>query len=148
MVIEAPKPIVKVPSKKGEYGKVSKTKKGRGFSKGEVKAIGLTLYEARKLGIYIDKRRKTVYEENIEKLKKWVDYAKQHSEEILSTFPKKIIVKRDLRRVFKGKTAVGRRVRGLLTVKYRYTHNYKWKKKNLERKRKKRHEAIRHKGGH
>jgi len=48
------------------------------------------------------------------------------------------------RRVFRGKTAAGRRMRGLLKSRgVRGTHKWKWKKKAKERKLKKRHEASR-----
>lgn len=148
MSIEPPKPIVKIPVKRRDYGKGVKIRVGRGFSLGELKAAGLSEYEARKIGIYVDKNRKSVHDENVKALKEWKEKVKTIGEKIESTFPKVIIVKRDLRRVFKGKTAAGRRVRGLLSIKYRYTHNYKWKRKNRERKLKKKHEAARHKGGH
>jgi len=47
-------------------------------------------------------------------------------------------------RVFRGKTAAGRRMRGLLKSRgLRGTHKYKWKKKQKERMLKKRHEASR-----
>jgi large subunit ribosomal protein L13e len=47
-----------------------KKRKGRGFSLEELKLAGISLNEAKKLKIYIDKRRKSVYEENVEFLKK------------------------------------------------------------------------------
>jgi large subunit ribosomal protein L13e len=46
-----------------------KKKKGKGFSLNEIRLAGLTLIEAKKLGIRIDKRRKTVWQENVMKLK-------------------------------------------------------------------------------
>lgn len=47
-------------------------------------------------------------------------------------------------RVFRGKTAAGRKMRGLLKSRgLKGTHKYKWKKKQKERKLKKRHEASR-----
>ena len=47
-------------------------------------------------------------------------------------------------RVFRGKTAAGRKMRGLLKTRgLRGTHKYKWKKKAKERKLRKRHEASR-----
>jgi len=47
-------------------------------------------------------------------------------------------------RVFRGKTTAGRRVRGLIKSRgLRGTHNWKWRKKEKERKLKRRHEASR-----
>lgn len=47
-------------------------------------------------------------------------------------------------RVFRGKTAAGRKMRGLLRSRgLKETHKHKWKKKQKERKLKKRHEASR-----
>ncbi len=43
---------------------------GRGFSLGELKEAGISLRESKKLGIYVDKRRKTVHPWNVELLKK------------------------------------------------------------------------------
>jgi len=50
------------------------TRKGRGFSLGELREAGLTPEKARKLGIYVDKRRKTVHPWNVEALR---DYLKK-----------------------------------------------------------------------
>ncbi|MCD6084952.1 MAG: 50S ribosomal protein L15e [Desulfurococcales archaeon] len=48
------------------------------------------------------------------------------------------------RRVFRGKTLAGRRMRGLLKSRgLRGTHKWKWKKKAKERRLRKRHEASR-----
>ncbi len=47
-----------------------KKRKGKGFSLEELKLAGISVKEAKKLKIYIDKRRKSVYEENVEFLKK------------------------------------------------------------------------------
>lgn len=43
---------------------------GRGFSLGELKEAGLTIRDAKKMGIYIDERRKTVHPQNVERLRK------------------------------------------------------------------------------
>lgn len=43
---------------------------GRGFSLKEILSSGLTIEEAMRIGILIDKRRKSVHKENIEILKK------------------------------------------------------------------------------
>ncbi|MEM2084061.1 MAG: ribosomal protein L13e, partial [Nitrososphaerota archaeon] len=45
---------------------------GRGFSINELKEAGITLDEARKIGIYIDFRRRSKHTENIEKLKELI----------------------------------------------------------------------------
>ena len=47
-----------------------KVRAGRGFSLEELKQAGLTLAEARKLRIPVDKRRRTAHEWNIEELRK------------------------------------------------------------------------------
>lgn len=41
---------------------------GRGFSLGELERAGISASEARRLGIYIDRRRRTVHEWNVEAL--------------------------------------------------------------------------------
>jgi large subunit ribosomal protein L13e len=41
---------------------------GRGFSLGELERAGISIEEARKLGIYIDRRRKSVHEWNVNTL--------------------------------------------------------------------------------
>jgi len=73
-------PIVKSPSWKHVL------RKGRGFSIGEIKAAGMDISAATKLGIPIDKRRRTIYEENIETLKKYYEQFKNEIEK--TSFPK------------------------------------------------------------
>ncbi len=145
---EPPEPLVKVPLLK-RYGGVppKEWRRGRGFSVGEVEAAGLTVKEARMIGLYVDERRKSVHEENIEAIKKWVEAVKNGEVSTEPRLPSVEVVKKDLSRPFKGKTMSGRKGRGLLRLKNRYTHHYKWKKKRRERMLKKRHEAARHKGG-
>ncbi len=146
--VERPVPIVKTPVLR-RFGKIPPRpfKVGRGFSIGEIESVGLDVKTARLLGVYVDRRRKTVYERNIATLKEWLNKIKEEKIKPTPTIPKYIIVKRDLRKVFKGKTMAGRKSRGLLKLKLRHTHHYKWKRKQRERLLKKRHEAIRHKGG-
>jgi len=45
---------------------------GRGFSLRELALAGLTVKKALKMGIPVDKRRRSLHEENVEKLKKHV----------------------------------------------------------------------------
>ncbi|MEM3062454.1 MAG: ribosomal protein L13e [Nitrososphaerota archaeon] len=56
---------------KNIFGK-RKKRIGRGFSINELKEAGITLDEARKIGIYIDFRRRSKHIENIEKLKELI----------------------------------------------------------------------------
>ncbi len=44
-------------------------RKARGFSIQELKLAGISIKEAKKLKIYVDKRRKSCYDENVETLK-------------------------------------------------------------------------------
>jgi len=48
----------------------TKERKARGFSRAELKEVDLSLKDALKLGIPIDKRRRTKHEENVETLRK------------------------------------------------------------------------------
>ena len=62
-------PIVKKP-KLIKYGGIDPgVRRGRGFSIGELRAVGLDIPSARKLGIPVDKRRRSVHQWNIERLK-------------------------------------------------------------------------------
>ena len=149
-IIPPPKPIVKAPILLRYAGIPPRQyREGKGYSKGEIQAVGLTVHEARKLGIYVDSRRKTVHEENIERLKEWLNLVKKGEiEPPPPTLPKILKVKPAGKKVFRGRTMAGRKMRGLLKQKYRHTHHYKWKRKQRERMLKKGHEAKRHKGGH
>ncbi|MQL56378.1 50S ribosomal protein L13e [Acidianus ambivalens] len=69
-----PTPIIKRPNYSFEYPHERKsTREGRGFSLGELKAVNLTPEKARKLGLRVDKRRKSVHQENVDALKKYLD---------------------------------------------------------------------------
>lgn len=69
--MEALKPLV--------FKKGGKQRLGKGFSLDELKKVGLNPKQALKLRIPIDTRRRTVHEENIEKLKRLLE-AKQQME--------------------------------------------------------------------
>ena len=49
-----------------------KSRKGKGFSRRELKEIGLSLKQALKLGIEIDSRRSTKHDENVKTLKTYL----------------------------------------------------------------------------
>jgi len=74
--MEKPKAIVKKP-RLIKYGGADPGKRiGCGFSKGELEAVGLTFKEALKLGIPIDRRRRTTHEWNVEILKEYLEKVK------------------------------------------------------------------------
>ena len=74
-------PTVKCP-------KSAKPRRGRGFSREETSQAGLTIDNARKMGLIVDLRRKTVYPENIEALKQYT----KDLEEIIAALAKEEVV--------------------------------------------------------
>jgi large subunit ribosomal protein L13e len=64
---EAPKPIVV-----RKHHMLVKQRVGKGFSLGELKAVGLSVEQARKLKLKVDKRRSTVHPWNIETLQQYL----------------------------------------------------------------------------
>ncbi|MEM2213644.1 MAG: ribosomal protein L13e [Candidatus Nezhaarchaeales archaeon] len=68
--IEIPEPIVQVPSRKELR---VRTRPGKGFSVPELKAVGLNVRRARKLGLRVDERRDSCREENVKLLKEFLE---------------------------------------------------------------------------
>lgn len=57
-----------------------KTRRAKGYSAEEIKQAKLDVRSARKLGLLVDKRRNTVYEENVEAIKKTIEREKKKKE--------------------------------------------------------------------
>ncbi len=55
----------------------SKTRKGKGFSRDELREVGVSTTEALKLGISIDRRRSTKHESNVTTLKAYTKALKR-----------------------------------------------------------------------
>lgn len=70
--MEALKPLV--------FKKGGKQRLGKGFSLNELKKVGLKPKRALKLRIPVDTRRKTVHDENVEKLKKLLETKQQKAQ--------------------------------------------------------------------
>jgi large subunit ribosomal protein L13e len=47
----------------------TKFREGKGFSIAELKEAGLTILDAKRIGIYLDKRRKSCHSQNVQYLK-------------------------------------------------------------------------------
>ncbi|MGC9118575.1 MAG: ribosomal protein L13e [Thermoproteus sp.] len=137
-----PKPLVKEPATISSGG-VVRWKVGRGFSVGEVEQAGLTVEQARLLGLYVDTRRKSIHEVNVQALKEWlVKVLEGQTSPPEPKIPVSVSIKPKRGRAFRGLTSAGRRARGLLSTRYKETHARKWKKKAAERAAKRRHEAT------
>jgi ribosomal protein L13E len=61
------------------FRKAGKQRYGKGFSREELKRVGLSLKDASKLGIPVDSRRKTAYEENVKTVNAFLESIKAKS---------------------------------------------------------------------
>ena len=69
--------------------KDGKQRSGRGFSLDELGKVGLTLAEARRLEIPVDKRRASVHDWNVEVLKAYAEKVKAEAKPKTKPQPKK-----------------------------------------------------------
>jgi len=76
--LAAPKPraVVKTPRNVSRGRAIPKLREGRGFSVGELKEVGLSVKEARKLGLYVDARRRSTHPENVRALRELLEKIK------------------------------------------------------------------------
>lgn len=74
--IKVPEPVVQVPSRRELPIKV---RVGRGFSLPELKAVGLNIKRAMKLGLRVDGRRSSCHENNVKLLKEFLDKRDQET---------------------------------------------------------------------
>jgi len=74
--VEIPRPIVQAPLHKELPIKL---RVGRGFSIPELKAVGLDVKRARRLGLRVDERRDSRHEENVRALKGFLAKISQSS---------------------------------------------------------------------
>ena len=51
----------------------NRLRKGRGFSLGELRKVGLDPGSAKRLGIAVDRRRRSIWDENVEALRSFLD---------------------------------------------------------------------------
>jgi len=110
-------------------GHGGRPRKGKGFSLGELKEAGIGLDEARRLGIYMDKRRDTVHPENVEALKDIADLIRRGEmvPPVKSKPSERNAVGSPAKgRAFRGLTAAGKKSRGLFKVKWRRHPQHKW----------------------
>ncbi len=64
-------------------------KRGRGFTKSEIRAADLTVKDARDMGLMVDLRRKTLHEANVEALKQYVTEMEAFVEALMAEESKK-----------------------------------------------------------
>jgi large subunit ribosomal protein L13e len=89
-------------------------REGYGFSGAELKEAGLTVTEARRIGLPVDQRRKSSHPENVEILKEWAASA---AENHLKVEQPKQKGKGQKSRADRALTSSGQKLRGLVRGK-------------------------------
>jgi len=80
--IEPPKALVK-PPKLIRYGGLERPLRvGRGFSIPELREVGLDPKTAMKLGLYVDKRRRTKHEWNVRMLREFLEKIRKQQKSV------------------------------------------------------------------
>jgi large subunit ribosomal protein L13e len=91
-------------------GGTKRARKGKGFSLGELKEAKISPGKAKMLGVPIDTRRKTSYDDNIEILKEYIESAIEAG--IRTPRPKQTS-KPHKGRAYRGLTSSGKKMRNL-----------------------------------
>lgn len=63
------------------FSRIGRRQKGRGFSRGELRLVGLTAWSAQRIGLSVDLRRSSTYEENVTVLKEYLEEKHDELEE-------------------------------------------------------------------
>lgn len=66
---------------------IRRNRRGRGFSRYEIEAAGLSVDEARRMGLIVDLRRKTRYDVNIEVIKQYTKDLEEFAAEVSAATP-------------------------------------------------------------
>ena len=83
---------------------------GKGFSAEELAAVELSMGKAKSLGIPVDPKRKSGYEENVEVLKEFLEETKDLNYKV----PEPVFTNKPIRgRAYRGKTSAGQKMRNL-----------------------------------
>lgn len=68
-------------SMEAQVRKIDGLRSARGFSLSEVRKAGLSIHQAKKLGVYVDPRRRTLHEFNVQTLKTLMEERQKQLEE-------------------------------------------------------------------
>lgn len=63
------------------FSRIGRRQKGRGFSRGELRLVGLTAWSAQRIGLSVDLRRSSTHEENVAVLKAYLEERHDELEE-------------------------------------------------------------------